>query len=203
MALTRKMLVAMDIPAEKIEEIINAHTETITALKADRDEQKAAADKLPGVEKQLEKANAQIEEINGELEKLKTADWEGKYNTIKGEFDTYKTDVETKATKNAKETAYRQLLLDAGISEKRIASVLKVSDVDAVELDKDGKIKDSDKLAESVKSEWADFITTTHTQGADTKNPPDNTGGDLKQPSRAAQMVAQYRNEHYGNPKED
>lgn len=51
---------------------------------------------------------------------------------------------------------------------------MKVSDVDSVELDDKGAIKGADKLTESIKSEWADFITTTETRGAQTSNPPAN-----------------------------
>ena len=204
MGLSRKMLAAMDIPAEKIDEIITAHTETINAIKEERDSLKAQAEELGSVAKELEKVKTDLEKANGEVEEFKSKDWEGKYNELKGKFDSFKTETETKETKAKKTAAYKQLLLDAGISDKRIASVMKVSDVDAVELDEEGKIKDADKLTESVKTEWADFIVTKSEQGASTPNPPANDGGgDPKQPSRAAQMAAQYRNEHYGNPKED
>jgi FtsZ-binding cell division protein ZapB len=207
MALTRKMLAAMDIPAEKIDEIITAHTETVNAIKEERDSFKSEAEALKATGKDLEKVTADLEKANAELEELKGAGWEDKYNKLKGEYDSFKTDTETKAVKAAKESAYKQLLIDAGVSEKRIASVMKVSaaTVDGIKLDKDGKIEDADKLTESVKTEWADFIPTTHEQGAKTPTPPANNGGEgAKQPSLAAEMVAQYRNEHYGNPtKED
>jgi hypothetical protein len=75
--------------------------------------------------------------------------------------------------------------------------------VDGLELDKEGKIKDADKLTENAKTEWADFIVTEGKKGADEPNPADSNGGDVNKPSRAAQLAAQYRNEHYGNPKED
>ena len=196
MALTRKMLAAMDIPAEKIDEIISAHSETVNAIKTERDELKAAADRLPAVEKDLEKANA-------ELETFRSGDWEKKYTDLKSEYEGFKTDTAKKAEKVAKESAYKQLLLDAGISEKRVASVMKVSSLDDIKIDKDGKIEGADKLTENVKTEWADFIVTKTEQGANTVKPPENTGGDVNQPSRATQLVAQYRNEHYGNAKED
>lgn len=198
MGLTRKMLSAMDIPAEKIDEIMSAHVETVNAIKEERDNLKADADRLKTVEKELEKANEKIEAFN-------SGDWENKYNALKGEYDTYKTDTETKAAKAAKESAYKKLLIEAGISDKRIETIMKVSGatVDGLELDKDGKIKDADKLTESAKTEWADFIVTEGKKGADVPNPADSTGGDVNKPSRAAQLAAQYRNEHYGNPKED
>lgn len=196
MALTRKMLAAMDIPAEKIDEIINAHTETVGAIKEERDTLKAAADKLPGVEKKLAEAEA-------ELEKFRTGDWENKYNTVKGEYDKFKTETATKAAKAAKESAYKQLLLDAGISDKRIGAVLKVTDLDSISLGDDGKIKDADKVTENVKQEWADFIVSTEERGANPAKPPENDGDGAKPQSRAAQLTAQYRAEHYGSPKED
>ena len=195
MALSRKFLAAMDIPSEKIEEIINAHTETVEALKEDRDKYKADADKLQATEKELAKAN-------DELEKFKSGDWENKYNTIKGEYDTFKKDTESKAAKSAKENAYKQLLIDAGISDKRISTILKVSDLESIKLDKDGKIEDAEKLTESVKTEWADFIQTKHEEGAGTATPPGNDGKGGEQPSRAAQLAAQYQKEHYGSKEE-
>lgn len=191
LALTRKMLQAMDIPAEKIDEIISAHTETISAIKEERDSFKESAEKLPGVEKALEKANA-------DLEALKAGDWEKKFTDIKAEYESYKTDTETKAVKAAKEAAYKQLLLDAGISDKRIASIMRVSDVDGMKLDKDGKLEEAEKLTENIKTEWADFIATEGKKGAETPAPPAGDG-ETKTPSVAKQLAEAYQREHYGS----
>lgn len=170
MALTRKMLKAMGIEDEKIDQIIEAHTETVDALKEQRDQYKTDAEKLPEVQKQLDTANEQLESTGKDS-------WKVKYDALKEDFDAYKADQTAKETRTAKESAYRELLKAAGIPEKRLAAVLKVSDVDTVELDKDGKIKDADKLTESIKSEWADFIPTTVEKGAPTPTPPSTTGG--------------------------
>lgn len=195
MALTRKALAAMDIPAEKIEEIISAHTETVSALKEQIDSLKADADKLADVEAKLAEAE----------EKIKAADsagWEKKYTDLKSEYDGYKSDVETKATKTAKENAYKKLLLDAGVSEKRIAAVMKVSDIDSIKINEDGTVQDADKISENVKTEWADFIEVKRERGANVANPPANTGGEITQPSAAALRMQKYQEEHYGK-KED
>lgn len=201
MALTRKMLAAMDIPAEKIDEIISAHTETVNALKTEVEQYKSDAEALKSKEKELETAKKDLEAANKELETVKSSDWEKKYNDLKTEHDTFKKDTEAKATKAAKEAAYKKLLSDAGISTKRIDSVLKVSAeaIDKIVLDKDGNITDADKLTESVKTEWADFISTQHEEGAPVPKPPVNTGGgDSGKPSRAAELAAKYNAEHYG-----
>ena len=105
--------------------------------------------------------------------------WKTKYEALKNEFNDYKGEQAKKESRAAKEKAYRELLKAAGISEKRIDAVLKVSDVDGVELDDKGTIKGAKELTESVKSEWSDFIVTTTTKGADTPNPPANTGGTM------------------------
>lgn len=184
MALTRRALKAMGIEDEKIDEIISMHTETVDGLKADVERYKADAKALPGVQKQLEQAHADLEDVKKDSYKVK-------YEAIKEEFDEYKKAQTHKESHAAKETAYRALLKAAGVSEKRIDAVLKVSDVDGVELDEKGQIKDADKLTESVKTEWADFIVTTATKGADTPNPPANnvaktyTRDDIKKMSPA------------------
>lgn len=170
MALTRRMLKAMGISDEQVDEIIAAHTETVDALKEQRDAYKADAEKLADVQKQLDKATADLEAAGKDAYKVK-------YEALKEEYEGYKTEQTKKESHEAKEKAYRALLQEAGVSEKRLESVLKVSDVDSVELDENGSIKGADKLTESIKSEWADFITTTETRGAQTSNPPANNNG--------------------------
>lgn len=168
MALTRKMLKAMGIEDEKIDQIIDAHTETVEALKEQRDQYKADAEKMPEIQKQLDKANADLESAGKDAYKVK-------YEALKEEFEGYKNEQAAKEIRSAKERAYRELLKAAGVTEKRIDSVIRVSDLDGVELDDKGAIKDADKLTESIKTEWADFIPTTTTQGAQTATPPVTT----------------------------
>ena len=86
-------------------------------------------------------------------------------------------DVTAKETKRTKEHAIREFYKGVGVSEKRLDAVMKVTDFDSFELDKDGKIKDADKHTETAKSEWADFIETTTTRGANTATPPANNSG--------------------------
>lgn len=170
MALTRKMLKAMGIEDAKIDQIIDAHTETVDGLKADIEKYRTDAEKLPGVQKELETAQAG-------LEAGKKDSWKVKYDAIKEEFEGYKSKQTKKETRAAKESAYRNLLKATGINEKRIESVLKVSDVDSLELDDKGAIKDAAKLTDSIKTEWADFISTTMTKGAESHTPPQINNG--------------------------
>ena len=103
--------------------------------------------------------------------------WKTKYDALKDDFDAYKKDITAKENKATRSNAYKELLKQAGISEKRLDTVLRVSDVESLEMGDDGKFKDSDKILENIKNEWADFITTKETHGADTATPPSNNGG--------------------------
>ena len=167
MALTRKMLKAMGIEDEKVEQIIEAHTETVTALKDERDAFKADAEKLPAVQKELDELKATDN---------KEDTYKVKYDALKEEFDSFKKEQSEKELRVKKEQAYKVLLQEAGVSEKRVDAVLKVSDIDSIELEEDGSVKDADNLKKGIETEWADFIVRKETQGTQTSTPPQGSG---------------------------
>ena len=166
MSLTRKMLKAMGIEEEKIDQIIEAHSETVDSLKADRDSYKEDAEKLKDVQKELDDLKAKGDD-----------GWKEKHDRLKEEFDQYKNDVQEKETKAAKEAAYRAILKDANLSEKGIEKAIKYADWDKIELDTDGKLKGANEHIKAVREEWAEYVTTTTTTGAKTSTPPANNGG--------------------------
>lgn len=173
MALTRKMLKAMGIEEEKIDEIIEAHRDVTDALKEERDKYKVDAEKLADVQKEYDdlKKKADLKENDPYKEK---------YEKEHKDFEEFKAGVKAKKEKSDKTKAYRELLKKAGVSDKRIDSVLKVTAIDDIELDNEGNVKDADKVVENIKSEWAEFIVTESQRGAGTENPPRNTGGTNK-----------------------
>lgn len=165
MSLTRKMLSAMGIEADKIDQIIEAHAETVNGLKTEIETQKEKADKLPDIQK--------------ELDDLKKS-YEGKdYDKLKKEYDDYKAEVQKRETQAAKEKAYREALKDANLTDKGIEKAIKYADWSGIELEDDGKLKDAKTHIKAVREEWAEYITRTEKRGADTSTPPSNTGGKL------------------------
>lgn len=167
MAFTRKMLKAMGIEDEKIDQIIDAHSETVDALKADRDAYKEDAAKLAAVQKELDELKAKGDD-----------GYKAKYEAEKAAHDALKADIAAKETKQAKTDAYRELLKGANIDEKRIATILRAEapTIDKIELDADGKIKNAEQYTQSIKSDWADFIVTQSAKGTNTATPPANGG---------------------------
>jgi hypothetical protein len=60
MAFSRKALKAMGLTDEQVDSIIELHTESTDAIKADRDKYKEDAEKLPDVQRQLDEVNSKI-----------------------------------------------------------------------------------------------------------------------------------------------
>ena len=176
MSVTRKALAAMGIEAEKIDQIIEMHTETVSALKEqigelkdNLDKAKAESEKLPDVQKELDDLK---EKVAAEAKEREGKD----YDKLKEQFEKYKTEQEAKETNAAKEKALRELLTDMKVSEKGIKQIIKWQGVGNIEME-DGKIKDASALRKSIKEDWSDYIQNEETKGANTATPPANTGG--------------------------
>ena len=187
MALTRKMLEAMGIENEKVDQIIEMHVESIDGLKAERDRYKAGAEEAEGLRKQLDEAKKAGEGAG---------EYEEKYKAAVKMLDDYKAEVAGEKAAAEKRGLYRKLLESAGVDPKRIDTVLKVSDLDGVTV-KDGAIEDADKLTEGIKADWSDFIATTTVKGADVAHAPQGAGGkDINEMSTAEYM--KYKAEQRG-----
>lgn len=177
MALTKakvkEILSAAGVEAEKmadaVEAIIDGHVTTINALREERDNLKADAEKLADTTEELEELKKAVAQNEKDPYKVK-------YEAIKEEFEGYKADIEKKETARNKENAYKSLLIESGVSEKRISAILKVTDFESIKLDKDGKVEDSENVKKSIKEEWADFIQTKVVKGANPEKPPQNSG---------------------------
>ena len=164
--LTRKFIkdaakdAGVELPAEMIDAIIGAHVESRDAA----------------IETAVKPLNEQLEAEKGKsgTDEFKTK-WEQEveaHNALKDKIA--KDEITAK-----KQSAIRALLAEVKIGDKRHDLVLKAlaPDMDKIELDKDGKIKDVDTLKTSITTDWAEFIETTERVPASTPNPPANTGG--------------------------
>lgn len=170
MAITRKLLKGMGLTEEQQDTIIEAHTDTVNGLKADIDRYKADAEKLPGVQKELDDLKGKGDD-----------GYKAKYESEHKAFEDYKKTVDAEKTTAAKEKAVEAVLKKIGVSEKRLQSVAKLAKadglLDALELNDDGAVKEADKLEKSLKDSYSEYITTTSTEGADTPTPPAHSGG--------------------------
>lgn len=151
-------------------QIVALHLGVVDPLKDDITRYKADAEKLESVQKELD-----------ELKSKGDDGYKDKYESEHKAFEEYKSNVAAEKTSAAKEKAVEAVLKKIGVSEKRLQSVAKLAKadglLDALELDDDGAVKEADKLEKSLKDSYSDYIVTTSTQGANTANPPANSGG--------------------------
>lgn len=172
MALTRKMLKGMGLTDEQIDSIIEGHTDTVTALKDERDGLKEQVDAL--------KAGKEMPGAGGGKPDGKGDDGESgdeKYAALKAEYEKYKADVAAKERDQKVRAAYRKLLEDANVDPRRIATIMRCTDTKDLKLTDDDKLENAEALTSAIKTEWADFIQTDGKKGVDVKNPGNGQGG--------------------------
>lgn len=200
MALTknqvREILSAAGVASDKMDDAVNkivdGHVTSINALREERDNYKADAEKLPGVQKELDDLKKTVAD---------GGDWEKKYNDKNTEFENFKTQVQKEKDTATKKNLYRGLLKELKVDEKRYDSILKLTDLESLKLNKDGAFDKVDDIKNSIKSEWADFIVTDKVDPGKVETPPDNNGSGQQPTSRAAQLQAQYQTRLYGEAK--
>ena len=193
----KAVLSANGLPTENLDaaanELCSRHKTSLDAIIEERDGFKEKAKQYDDVKKELDglKANP-------------TDDWKEKYEKEHSDFEAYKNGVIAKETKATKEKAVREFLKSTvNIADNRLDAVMKVTNLDDYELDESGKIKDSDKKAESAKKEWADFVVVKKKDGANPPQPQNNEPNNPPKMSRAAQLTKQYQKNLYGEAKEN
>lgn len=128
------------------------------------------------LQNQLDEKDAAI----AKAEKERDAANSGK-QTAEQALTDYKTQQTAKESRAAKESKFREQLKAAGVLEKYFDRIVRLSgeDIDKMELDSKGNVKNADKLAESLKTDWSDYVGSTSTKGAPVDNPPANTGSKM------------------------
>lgn len=208
MSLTRKLLSTMGIEDDKVDEIIKAHLDTVNGLKEERDKYKESSDKQDTLQKDYDAVKKELDEIKASNSK---SPYKAKYEALEKEkadlskqFEDYKKEVADKELKAKKVTAYKNLLKKSGVSDKRLDTILKVTDLSSINLEDDGSIKDTEKVEAKIKDEWADFIVTESGRGTNTATPPTRDNSANPKQSRASLLAQKYHANLYGaNKKED
>ena len=118
-----------------------------------------------------------IQALEEEVEHANT--YKTKYEDERTAFEDYKKGVDSEKESMRKAEAYKGLLKKAGISDKRIDAIIKVTDTDAIVINDEGEVEGADDIVENIKSEWSEFVVTKSEEGVKTENPPTNTGGKM------------------------
>lgn len=146
--------------------------EYLTAKKAYADEQ---------VEKAIKPLNEQIADFteklkNAETQNSENAKYKEMYETQKSEYEKYKGEIAAKETIAAKEKAVREYYKSKGINDDNLSIAMRGSrsEIDAMELDEKGRIKDTKVFDELIKGDYAKLISHTEVKGVQTQVLPPN-----------------------------
>ena len=153
---------------EEIENrLVALHLGVVDPLKDDLTKYKADAEKLPGVQKQLDDLKAAGDD-----------GYQEKYEKEHKAFEDFKANVTAKESKAAKEKAVRAYFESKNITGANLDLAMRGcgEEMAALELD-DDKIKDTKALDALVDGTYKGLVSTTQTHGANPANPPANTGG--------------------------
>ena len=149
MALTRKLLKGMGLTDEQVDTIIEAHTDTVDGLKADVTRYKADAEKLPGIQKQLD-----------DLKAAGDGGYKEKYEKEHSAFEAFKTDIAAKESKAAKEKAVRAYFESKNITGANLDLAMRGCGEEMSTLELDGeKIKDTKSLDALVDGTYKSLVS--------------------------------------------
>lgn len=172
MALTRKLLKGMGLTDEQVDTIIEAHTETTDGLKNQIATYKADAEKLPGVQKELD-----------DMKAAGDGGYKAKYEAEKSAHDAYKQQIAGEKQKAQDDKDIAAIIREAGVERDAFQKlILKGYDRKALKRGKDGAIENRAELIAAVKADYPDCIATTTTTGTKPASPP--SGG-----SKASSMT--------------
>ena len=157
-----------DACTEEIENrLVALHLGVVDPLKDDLTKYKADAEKLLGVQKELD-----------DLKAAGDGGYKEKYEKEHSDFETYKSTVTAKESKAAKEKAVRAYFESKNITGANLDLAMRGCGEEMAALELDGeKIKDTKALDALVDGTYKGLVSTTQTKGANPANPPANTGG--------------------------
>ena len=139
MSLTRAYLKSLGLDEDKIESVIEAHAETVTGLNGKYAE---LENKFNQLTERYEAAKAEAERLPGvqkELDDMRKENYKGKYEEL---FST----VEKGKARAAKEAAVKAYYEGKHIRGGNLAIAMRGTDLESVSLDESGKLTDTGAL---------------------------------------------------------
>ena len=167
--------------------VVDPLKDSLDDAKRDATKYKTEAEKLPGIQKELD-------------ELKKGEDWKAKYDQEKKAHDDYRAQVTRDAETAKVKAAYKRLLTEEKISEKTMESILNATDYSKMKLKEDGTLDGIEDLKKDIDTKWGGFRVAQRQRGEKVDNPPAGapSGGDSTVRERMAEMHAR----RYGAPPE-
>lgn len=135
-----------------------------------------------GKDETIKDLRTKLESAEHERDALKAKgsdDYKARAEKAEKALNDYKAEVAAKETKAAKEAAVRAYFEGKKITGGNLNIAMRGAkdEISGIELDAEGKIKDTAALDALVGGEFASLVVTTQTRGAQVETPPANNGG--------------------------
>lgn len=164
MAFTRRFLKEVladrEDAAELIDQIIEAHLETVTPIKAElnRLQEEHGGKTADEIRAELEGLEAQLERMKAEEVDENGKSWKARYEEEKARYDAFKEKAEARAAYEEKAKAFRSMLIQEGVTSHVDLLVRANSDIiNSMEM-QDGRVKNHESVSAAIRSECRDFI---------------------------------------------
>ena len=95
-----------------------------------------------------------------------------RFDALRQEFDDYRAETERREQTQRLRDAYRALLTRQNIDPRRVDVILRATRFDDMALDDSGHLADEERLVQAIRRDWADFIVTHRSRGANVPLPP-------------------------------
>lgn len=140
--------------------VVDPLLDQLEDAKSDAQRYKAKADKAAELQKQVDELS-------------KGDDWKAKYEAEKKAHDDYKAQVDQEKITSKAKAAHKKLLVQEGISDKAIDSILNATDYSKTKLKDDGTLDDESaaSLKKDITERWGGFKVSTRKRGEQVDNP--------------------------------
>ena len=179
-----------DIAAKLVElhrGVVDPLKDELDTAKRDATKYKTEADKVPGLQKDLDEAK-------------KGEDWKDKYEKEHQSFEDYKTKVAQDAEAVKVEAAYKKLLTEEKVSDKAMTLIIaaKKAEFSKMKLKEDGTLDGVEDLKKEINEKYADFRVSQRQRGEQVGNPPAGAPGGSD--SSVREYVRKMHEARYGAP---
>lgn len=167
--------------------VVDPLLDDLESAKRDATKYKAEAEKVPGLQKDLDEAK-------------KGEDWKDKYEKEHQSFEDYKTKIAQDAEAVKVEAAYRKLLTEEKVSEKAMTLIIaaKKAEFSKMKLKEDGTLDGAEDLKKEINEKYADFRVSQRQRGEQVGNPPAGAPGGSD--SSVREYVRKLHEARYGAP---
>ena len=153
MSLTRSYLKSLGLDDDKINSVIEAHSETVTALNQKYSELEA---RYNGVKESADR----LPEVQKELDALKKEDYRSRFEAEKSAHDALKDSVAKKEARAAREKAVRAYYIGKSIRGDNLTIAMRGTPLEEITLSEDGTIADTKALDALVAGDFRPLIQT-------------------------------------------